>query len=462
MTPAEARAIQSRLRWIPARARDIATLEVLTLGLIIPATLLQFLNPRLAVALVPMLTFIPVLLGGRYGFFAGLVSALLLAAVMFEAFYFQPQTLNHFPKLQAVVYLLAGSIAGQFRDHWAARLDGMQSSANLDRIRLAQFTSTFHLLKASHAQLERHLAGNTTSVRTSIQWLKSHLPTSPAEAGQPLGGIGKPLLELLAETCNLHAAAVYAISERGMIAPAPAAVIGAATHLSPFNPLLREALCTGNVVSIRANDTGVEQLVAIVPLIDSLGHIHGVVSVNQMLFVSIHQRTFDLMAIIARQIGDILASRIGTLTDASNNQALLNCLERCLANARLNRMPLAVVASKVVDSTKANQLVAHCLDVHRGIDQSWLCHDHLGQPVIVVLLPMADESAARSQVERVREHVAKQHGSVVASEGIKSFVLMANGDRRADEVLAMILLTCDIQLPISQSLTGASFKEVRS
>lgn len=462
MFSTEATANESRLRWIPEDARHIATLEVAMLAVILPAALFQFLEPRFAHVLLPMLTLIPVLVGVRYGFLGGTVAALFLAAVLFEVFYFQPRVLEEFPKLHSVVFLFAGSVAGQFRDHWASRLRDMQSSANRDRIRLAQFTSTFHLLQASHAQLERHLAGNTTSLRTSLQWLKFHLPTTPVAANQSLGRIGPRLLDLLAETCNLHAAAVYAINERGLIDAVPVASIGAATDLSPFNPLLREALCAGTVVSVRANDAGVEQVIAVVPLIDSLGHIHGVVSVNQMLFIAIHQRTFDLMAIIARQIGDILASRDGTLSCATSSQTLRNCLARSLANARLNCLPLAIVASKVVESTKTGQLVTHCLEVHRGIDQSWLCHDRLGHPVIVMLLPLADESAARSQVQRLRDHVAGQHGSLIATEGIQNFVWMVKADRSAEEVLAMILLTCDIEVPVSPLLDADLFREIGS
>jgi hypothetical protein len=251
----------------------------------------------------------------------------------------------------------------------------------------------------------------------------------------------------LAESCNLHAASAYAINDNGLIAPAPAASLGAVIDLSPFNPLLREALSSGRVVSIRANDTGVEQVIAVVPLVDSRGQIHGVISINQMSFIAIQQRTFDLMAIIARQAGDILSGHTRLLADADDGEALLVCLRRSIANALLQKMPLAVVAVKIIEPLMEAQLVAQCIELHRGIDQSWLCHDRLNLPVIVMLMPMPNEQAARSQVQRLREHVRTLHGNQVAAEGLQSFVLMLNGERSTEDALATILFACDIHAP---------------
>jgi hypothetical protein len=354
--------------------------------------------------------------------------------------------------LQAILYLLAGSLAALFQDHWSRSLNDARTQAGQDRLRLAQFTTTFHLLQASHAQLERQLAGSRTSLRTSMQRLKGHLATSPADAAQPLGGIGAWLLELLAESCNLHAASAYAINDNGLIAPAPAASLGAVTDLSPFNPLLREALSSGRVVSIRANDTGVEQVIAVVPLVDTRGQLHGVISINQMSFIAIQQRTFDLMAIIARQAGDILSGHTRLLADADDGEALLVCLRRSIANALLQKMPLAVVAVKIIEPLMEAQLVAQCIELHRGIDQSWLCHDRLNLPVIVMLMPMPNEQAARSQVQRLREHVRTLHGNQVAAEGLQSFVLMLNGERSTEDALATILFACDIHAPPRNAL----------
>jgi hypothetical protein len=448
-------------RWRIMAARKSIIAELALLAVLMPEALL-LARPALAEVLLPLLTLVPVLCGVRYGFVAGSAAALLLMLVLLQLAHFPPEALHAFPKLQAAVYLLCGSLAGQFHDYWARTLCELRAQAARDRLRLAQFTGTFHVLKASHAQLERRLAGSRTSLRSALQRLKDQMTRAPAGPREPLGGLGAALLELLAESCHLHSGTAYEVGANGLIAAEPAASFGQVTPLSPFHPMLREALGTGSVVSVRANDSGVEQILAVVPLVDSLGHIHGVISVNQMAFIAIHQHTLDLMAVIARHAGDMLASRARLAADAGSNEALLCRLRRSMADAHLHRLPLAVVGFRILEGSARGELVGHCLDVHRGIDQSWLGQDRLGQPVVVVLMPMPDEDAAHRHVQRLRTHVAQQCGATVASAGIEAFVIMLEDDRSAEDALADILHACDAVFPPAPTPAGAGLQESTS
>lgn len=444
--------------WVSSVRPRNAAAETAVLAFVIPEALL-LARPQLAGVLLALMPLIPILLGLRYGFVASTAASLLLTLVMFQFYYFPPHVLKDFPELQALVYLLAGSIAAQFHDYWNRLLDDARASAAQDRLRLTQFTSTFHLLQASHNLLERQLLGNRTSLRTSLQRLKGHLAMSPPDATAPLGGIGAWLLELFAETGNLHAAAAYVINDHRLIAQAPAASYGITTALSPSNPLLREALNSGSVVSLRANDTDVDHVIAVIPLVDSQGRIHGVVSINHMAFFAIRQATFDLMAIIARQVGDILSSHANLLADANDSQVLLDYLRRGIATARLHSLPLAVVGVTIIEPLMQKQLITQCLGVHRAIDQSWLCHDRLDRPVIVMLMPMPTEAAARNKVQRLRDHVAEVCGSEAAAEGMQNFVMMLDGERSAEDALEIMLHACDIDTPLSP-MSAHAFDEM--
>lgn len=450
-----------RASWRIVITRPGVVTELVVMALLVPGALLLAL-PRLADVVIPLSTLVPVLFGLRYGFAAGSAAALLLMLVVLHHFHLPPQALSAFPKLQAAIYLLCGSLSGQFRDHWTRTMDDLRARASLDQLRLAQFTSTFHVLKASHAQLERRLAGNRTSLRAALQQLKARLGTQPADVGQPLAGLGAPLLELLAESCHLHSGTAYEVNANGLIAPAPAASFGKATALSPFHPMLREALGSGNVVSVRANDSGVEKILAVVPLVDSLGKIHGVISVNQMAFIAIQQHTLDLMAIIARHAGDILALHTSGAADAGSNEALLPRLRRSMADARLYRLPLAVVGFRILETIDPGALVAQCLEMHRGIDQSWLGQDRQGHAVVVVLMPMPDADAAQRHVQRLRDHVAQQRGNAVATTGIDSFVIMLEDACSAEEALPGILQACDIGFSPGRTPAGAGLQESTS
>lgn len=442
--------------WFKAELQRSGVAEIVVFATVVPVAILWFADSEVTQRILPAFILIPLLLGLRYGFFGGVIAALFVTGVLLAYSYFHPTVLAEFPKAHAVIFLLGGSIAGQFRDYWASHLRRIHASSVYHQTRLAQFSSSFHLLQLSHLQLERQLAGTTMSLRTALQHLKLQLQTMEVDAQLPLGGIGAWLLDFLAEVGNLHVAAIYAMNEHGMLASDPAYMVGEAEQLSPTHPLLLEALNTGAVTSVHANHVGIGQVIAIVPLVDSHRRIHGVVCINAMPFTSIHQRTFDLLGIIARQIGDILASRNQVKHDSRSGQGLRRSLQHALFKARQDGLSVAVIAYKVLHQENPEQIVRLCLSVNRGMDQSWLWHDRGAHPVIIEILPMADETAAQSQLQRLQKRIAEQHGSVIAAEGIQSYVWKVEADQSGDDVVEMICLACDIQEPaLSQELPQA-------
>lgn len=433
--------------WFNAELQSSGVAEIVILAAIIPAAIFWFADSQVTHRILPVLILIPLLLGLRYGFFGGVIAALLVTGVLLADSWLQPTVLAEFPKAQAVIFLLGGSIAGQFRNYWASHLRRIHASSVYHQTRLAQFSSSFHLLQLSHLQLERQLAGTTISLRTSLQHLKMQLQTMEVNARLPLGGIGAWLLDFLAEVGNLHVASIYAMNEHGILISAPVYMVGEAEPLSPTHPLLLEALNTGAVTSVHANGTG--KVIAIVPLVDSQRHIHGVVCINAMPFISIHQRTFDLLGIIARQMGDILASRNEIEHDTQSGQGLRRSLQLALFKAHQDGLSVAVIACKVLEQEQSEHIVRLCLNVNRGMDQSWLWHDRAAHPVIIKILPMANEAAAQSQLQRLRQRITEQYGSVIAAEGIQSYIWVVEVDHYVDDVVETICLACDIQEPES-------------
>ncbi len=381
--------------------------------------------------------------------------------MLFAFSYFQSTILPEFPKSPAIIFLIAGSIAGQFRDYWASHLRRLHALSNYHQKRLAQFSSSFHLLELSHAQLERQLAGTTISLRTSLQRLKQQLQTREVNRECPLGGIGAWLLDFLAEVGNLHVAAIYAIDEHGKLAAAPVSVLGEAKELPPTHPLLLEALSTGAVTSIHAHDLDSGTVIAIVPLVDSHRHVHGIVSINAMPFIAIHQRTFDVLGIIARQMGDILTSHNPAQPGALPKETLQGSLQRALQIAQHDGLPVAVIACKIVEPIKSEHIIKLCLEVIRGVDQSWLWHDRLGHPLIINILPMADEAAAQSQIQRLRQRIIEQCGRVTAAD-FQSNVWAVKPNQDVDALLEIICSTCDIQAAESLDDFPQSIQDIAS
>lgn len=411
-------------------------IELLLLAVLLPSLLL-LAQPASAEQILTWLTLVCVLFGVRYGFAAGSCAAVLLMMVLLCFHIVAPALLHEFPKAEAAVCLLAGSLAGQFHDRWARSVQSAQAEAASARLRLEQFNGSLHLLKASHAQLERRLAGSHTSLRGALERLERQLALGPDGERASPGSVGAALLEVFAGACHVHAGSVHAVGPNGRIATAPLASAGRPASLSAFHPLLREALASASVVGVDAGSGAGDEVRVVIPIVDSSDHVHGVVSVSEISFIGMHQHNFDLMAIIARRAGDILASHAALAADAGDPEALAQRLRHCLPEARRQRMPLAAIGLRVDALGAADALLARARALLRGIDQPWLGRDRKGRTILVALMPVPDADAARSRLQRLRAGLPS-----VESGGGGGFFLLLESQLEPDQAAARILRSC--------------------
>jgi polysaccharide biosynthesis protein PelD len=411
--------IQSEIRRLAGRMRRFVTgrqrgavLETTFFAAIVPAALLwQVKTSWLLDAGALWFAFIPLLLGLRYGLRAGLGASVLLAAVLGGLSHFSGTPISAFQHIYAVGLLLLGMTAGEFRDGWASRVRRLEAEGNYHRARLDEFTRTYHLLQASHAQLERQLGSNAVSLRTLLQRLKLHRAFIAANDDKALERVGKWLLDLFAEAGRLHTAALYSLSERGTLQVPAIATLGQPEELSPFNPLLREALGTGCLTSLRAEqDANTAGVIAVVPLIDSFGRIHGVVSIHEMPFFALRQSTFDLLAVLGGHVGDILAHRMKSICDEGGIAAFRQCLQRTLKDVVAGSVPASLVAVRIgVAGPRQADVLAWLCHEGRGLDQKWVYNDCNGYPVVAALLPLTDETGAQRFLHRIERHAHKHY-----------------------------------------------------
>jgi hypothetical protein len=421
----------------------LVAVETLVFGGLLPGALVWFSRGQSQHFVLPLLVFFPLLLGLRYGFLAGSVGAALTAATVAWMSFLNPAALGDYPKAQAVALLLAGMAAGEARDLWNARMRQLDYICRYHQTRLQQFTGAYQALQVSHAQLERRMVGGVISLRTALERLRLREPAAGADPQAPLGGMGDGLLEIMADAGSLHTAAVYALNDRGVLRLPAAAMIGQAAELSPFNPLLRETLRTGALTSVHAgNETVHEPVIAVVPLVDATGHIHGVVSISDMPFLNIHQETFELLGVLGRHIGDILARRTQPAEQLPGFHALRYSLQRNLLDAKEHGLPAALLACKIVDAARADALVALCSHGSRGLDQSWIAKNRKGQPVVVKLLPMTDEAGVKRFLARLE---SGPPGASGAKSGIITYLWMLEKTRTADDMLSEIAAACEIE-----------------
>ncbi len=432
-----------------------SSIEILVLGGVVPTALLWFVKAQALPFVLPALVLIPLLLGLQHGFAAGTGSALLTVLALAMVGHLKPGLPGEFPKAQAIGLLLAGMVSGQARDIWNTRLQKLERLSHYHRTRLEQFTSAYHLLQVSHSQLERRMAGGANNLRTALDRLERRDPVVDVAGHEPLGGMGEWLLEIMAEAGNLHTAALYEMNGKGILRFPSVAMVGQATDLSLFNPLLRETLRTGALTSVHASNEAVhEQVIAVVPLIDATGHTHGVVAIYDMPFLSIHQDTFELLGVLGRRIGDILARRARPLGTTQSAFTLRESLQRHLADAQRHGFPAALIACRIIDTEHRATLVNGCCNSSRGLDQSWISTNQKGQPVIVKLLPLTDEAGANSYLARLKDG---QAGSGIAPNGIVTYQWMLDKQRTADELLAQVCAACDLQVLDATPATPRTF-----
>lgn len=426
-----------------SRLASTSYFEIIVLAGLLPAVLMWWAQPEAQALpfLFTVLMLIPLLMGLHYGFYAATSSSLLMMAVFGSLVYLKPGLLNEFPKAQSIGLLLVGMCAGEAHDIWENRLQRVTYLCKYHRTRLEQFSSAYQLLRVSHTQLERTMAGGASSLRAALEQLMRCEPPSDAAQHEPLGGIGLWLLDIMAEAGNLHAAAVYEINAKGILRLPPVAMVGKAADLSPFNPLLRETLRTGSLTSVHAAHEPVhEHVIAIVPLTDATGHIHGVVVIYDMPFLNVHQETFELLGVLGRHAGDIVARRVQPMGATQDRFVLRENLARNLAETVKYGLPAALVACKVVDAACRDFLMAQC-SRSRGLDQSWTAVNRSGESVMVKLLLLTDESGVKSYLARLNTELAVSGGAV---QGIATYHWMLDGQRTADALLTELCAVCDL------------------
>jgi hypothetical protein len=411
--------------------------EMLTLALLLPTLMVLLASPHVAGQLFPALILIPVLFGVRYGFLMGLSGALLLGVWTLAMHLLDPQ-LSPLSKVQFGVALVAGCMAGHFRDQWSRTLRDVGVDALRHQTRLARFTSSFHLLQASHAQLENQLAGSPTSLRAALQDLKAHFPSSDAGRNVTITGIAPRVLELIAQCGNVHSAALHLVRQGDIVDPVAVAAIGAPSPLSPHDPLVRSALENGAAASIDAAPSQRSGLIAVIPLIDSVGHLHAVIAIHQMAFFAVHWRTFDLLGIVAQQVGDMLSERLDALANADSAEAKRACIERALNHARQERLQLAVVVLRLGALTEPGATIARCMAVSRSIDQAWQGVDASGAAVVVKLLPVPDEQSVGAVMQRLKGQLRAGTSAADAAQVEQVALFLASGPDSPAQLLQRI------------------------
>ena len=218
-----------------------------------------------------------VLFAARYGTVWGFICAVISAATLaypWQAYIDQTSSLIALGVGTVILSILVGDFAS------AGKKQSAQESAENKylRHRLKEFSKDYHVLKVSHGQLEEFMAGNRMSVRQALQQLKPMLTSNTSDEIKA----GSELMAVFAQFGAVQVAGLYGTKDRDRIDPKPIATHGGMPELNLFDPLIKLSIDSKQLVSVKLHaqetETVESELLAVVPIVDSHGHLHGILA----------------------------------------------------------------------------------------------------------------------------------------------------------------------------------------
>ncbi|ELR65706.1 Extracellular Matrix protein PelD [Photobacterium marinum] len=348
----------------------------------------------------------PLLIALRYGFAKGISCALLmcagLASIMSISGY-----LNYYPFPLAVGTILTAMIAGEFRDYWhninqKHILDHQYMTQRLD-----SFTEHYHLLKVSHDQLEQRTAGQTVSLRSSINELQK-LATQHSD--HRIEHLGQPFLNLFAEIVGIEVAGIYRITN-GELVPHAHAVLGDDHQLITDDPMLLDMLECKKLLSPAQLESGQEhksRYQLCIPLLDTHKKLQAIVVAERTKFFMLTPSNIALLSLVANHSADLLSDAIiAPVLNKHQSDLFLRYIERAEYNKHHYGADSTLVAC--IDRSGLNkQTLDSIIDYRRGADVYWSCQTRDGHPALAVLLPLTTVYDAQQYVKRLQELLQKQ------------------------------------------------------
>ncbi|AMB85018.1 sugar transporter [Pseudomonas agarici] len=396
----------------------------------------------------------PLLLGVRYGFVRGLISASLLVAAFFVLRQSGLAGYAQIAPSYVVGVLVCGMLVGEVRDLWERRLLRLQMANEYRQYRLDEFTRAHQILRVSHDRLEQRLAGSDQSLRSSLLGLRERL-RAVADGDDSLTLLAEPVLTLLGQYGSLRVAGLYRVEQPR--SPTPTLTLLAATGtMGPLDNrdlLVRLCLEREELVSVREEliDSGgqaaVSSLQACIPLVDIHGRMLAILAVRQMPFFAFQERTLSLLALLAGHIADLLHHDPEVLQlENVDAQHFSRQLKRSLVNVEQHGLSGCLYAFEL---TQPNDELAPLFErSRRGLDLHLTLINNRGNALLLVLLPLTSAEGAEGYLARLGRLIHEYFGmtSDLAGLGVKVLPYDLESARQRDGLRNFLQNECGLNV----------------
>jgi len=214
-------------------------------------------------------------------------------------------------------------------------------------------------------------------------------------------------MAIFAQFCSVQVAGLYAMKDAEQINGNPVAIHGNMGDLPVFDPLLRMAVEERELVSVKlsshATDSHDAGLLAVVPICDSHGTLHGVLAVRDMHFMAFQQENLNILSLLGGYVGDMLTRSRGAAQ--SRTAWFLAELDTALRFARSNSVTSSLLCLEFEDSEYVD-VVSEKVSLNiRSLDASWLPTTSDGSTTVVILLPLISESHCNAYLRRIGQSI---------------------------------------------------------
>lgn len=391
-----------------------------------------------------------ILFAARYGSGWGVACAIvtgLLLQIPVEAY--ASLTLQN--GTLALGTVVISMLVGDASSTWRKRSHNSEAENEYLRHRLKEFSTDYHVLKVSHGLLEEYMAGQRLSLREALQQLKPVLTSS--KKGIEAGG---ELMAIFSHFCSIQVAGLYAMDEDGKIVQKPVAIHGDMIELPVFDTLLRTALTKKEMVSIKLESLAEKHhensLLAVVPLVDTDGHIHGVLAIKDMHFMAFQQENLNLLALLGFHVGNQLTRSRGEAL--SRADWFLAELDTVLRFAHSHNTESSLLALKFLDVGEASNVAVYVSESIRGLDASWIITDSDGATVLCLLLPLLSDTQCAAFVQRMSRQVDEKYSNSLDVMLSESMVMQISDVDTKDSCLNFLAEVVD-ESALQKELNGS-------
>jgi hypothetical protein len=354
-----------------------------------------------------------------------------------------------FPRMFYMGGLLLVLVAGQFGDVWNTRLARARAVNRYLDERLAALTKNHYLLRISHARLENDLLARPTTLRDTLSQLRAVTLQEAMRGGDtgPLAG-AQPMLQVVAQACQIEAAALYACDGEAVLTDAVAS-IGPAFGIDVDDPLVRHCLDTRELAHLRS--TGLQEdaqtrYVAVAPVLAGSDRLIGVLVVERMPFLSLTYENLQLLMVLMGYYADGVEHARATHGILELAPAIPYAF--ALDYARLSRLrhETGIESSVVVlvfDLDEARDaLFEQVVRSRRALDVAWPARN-AHHRAMLTLMPLSNSQAVSAYLVRIEDMLRAQFGTDFASAHIGVYTLSVPA-AGAEEALLRLLHRCQL------------------